>query len=117
MHVNHGPLQIELNLDGPTRPANHFAPFGSLNPFTMYLPPQFKAKDAAHAARLMRDYPLAALISNDDAGFPFVSHIPLHLSDAAEPWRLLGHVAKANPHWRYLAARPQALVTFMGPQA
>ncbi len=30
---------------------------------------------------------------------------------------LLGHCAKANPHWRYLQARPQALVTFMGPQA
>ena len=83
----------------------------------MYLPPQFKAKDAAHAARLIRAYPLAALISNDDGGFPFVSHVPLHLSADNEPWRLLGHVAKANPHWRYLAARPQALVSFMGPQA
>ncbi len=30
---------------------------------------------------------------------------------------LLGHVAKPNPHWKYLAARPQALVTFLGPQA
>jgi transcriptional regulator len=30
---------------------------------------------------------------------------------------LLGHCAKANPHWRYLQSRPQALVTFMGPQA
>jgi len=30
---------------------------------------------------------------------------------------LLGHCAKANPHWRYLQARPQALVTFMGSQA
>ena len=83
----------------------------------MYLPPQFKAKEATHAAQLMRSYPLASLISNDDDGFPFVTHVPLHLSDAAAPWRLLGHVAKANPHWRYLQARPQALVTFMGPQA
>jgi transcriptional regulator len=30
---------------------------------------------------------------------------------------LLGHVAKPNPHWRYLQARPQALVTFLGPHA
>ncbi len=83
----------------------------------MYLPPQFKAKEAAHAAQLIRGYPLASLISNDDDGYTFVTHIPLHLSDTAAPWRLLGHVAKANPHWRYLQARPQALVTFMGPQA
>ena len=83
----------------------------------MYLPPQFKAKDAAHAAQLIRAYPLASLISNDDDGFPFVTHLPLHLLDTAQPWRLLGHVAKPNPHWRYLAARPKALVSFMGPQA
>jgi transcriptional regulator len=30
---------------------------------------------------------------------------------------LLGHVAKGNPHWRYLEARPRALATFMGPHA
>jgi len=30
---------------------------------------------------------------------------------------LLGHCAKANPHWRYLQARPDALVSFLGPQA
>jgi transcriptional regulator len=49
-----------------------------------------------------------------------VSHIPLHLVEAGgqgDDWMLLGHVAKPNPHWKYLVARPQALVTFMGPQA
>ena len=83
----------------------------------MYLPPQFKTKDAVHAAELVRTYPLASLISNDDDGFPFVTHLPLHLLDEEQPWRLLGHVAKANPHWRYLQSRPKALVTFMGPHA
>ena len=80
----------------------------------MYLPPQFKAIDAAHATELMRSYPLASLISVDDDGLPFVTHLPLHVdSDTV----LLGHVAKPNPHWRYLQARPQAVVTFMGPHA
>jgi transcriptional regulator len=53
----------------------------------------------------------------DDSGFPFVSHIPLNLQDQDQPWRLLGHVARGNPHWRYLQARPKALVTFFGPHA
>ncbi|NJM43911.1 MAG: FMN-binding negative transcriptional regulator [Brachymonas sp.] len=86
----------------------------------MYQPPQFKSTDSAHAVRIMREHPFASLISNDDAGLPFVSHIPLHLlasGDDVTQWKLLGHVAKPNPHWRYLAARPKALVTFMGPQA
>ena len=83
----------------------------------MYLPPQFKPNERIHALKLMRDHPLASLISVDESAFPFVSHVPLHLEQDDEKIMLLGHCAKANPHWRYLQARPQALVTFMGPQA
>jgi transcriptional regulator len=83
----------------------------------MYQPPQFRSEDAAIAAELMRAYPFASLISNDDTGFPFVSHLPLHLEEREGRFVLLGHCAKPNPHWRYLKERPQALVTFMGPHA
>ncbi len=83
----------------------------------MYLPPQFNAKDRAHAAALVREYAFASLISNDDQGLPFVTHLPLHLVEDGEEWTLLGHCAKPNPHWKYLQARPQAVVTFMGPHA
>jgi transcriptional regulator len=89
----------------------------------MYEPPQFKAKDPAVAARLMREHPFASLVSTDDAGLPYVTHLPLHLEDrapqgAAEPrWVLLGHVAKPNAHWRHLQARPVAVASFLGPHA
>ena len=83
----------------------------------MYLPAQFKSTDNAHAAELMRSNPFASLISVDEAGLPFVSHIPLHLQERDGHSVLLGHVARANPHWRYLQARPKALVTFLGPHA
>lgn len=83
----------------------------------MYLPPPFNTDDRAHAVALMRAYPFASLISNDDESQPYVTHLPLHLQEAGESWTLLGHVARGNPHWRYLQARPQALVTFLGPQA
>jgi transcriptional regulator len=84
----------------------------------MYLPPHFnKSQDRSIAARIVREHPFAQLISNDDSGFPYVTPLPLHLVEEGENWKLLGHVAKPNPHWKYLAARPQALVTFMGPQA
>lgn len=82
----------------------------------MYLPPQFKG-DRAQAAALINDHPFASLISVDDAGLPFVTHLPLHLESRGEELVLLGHVAKANPHWRYLQARPQAVATFLGPHA
>ena len=87
----------------------------------MYLPPQFAAKDSttthATAHALIRANPFASLISNDDDGLPFVTPLPLHLLAEGSDTLLLGHCAKPNPHWRYLAARPKAVVTFMGPHA
>ena len=87
----------------------------------MYQPPQFKSTDLAIATRLMCEHPLASLISNDDDGLPFVTHLPLHVEErpatggGAPALVLLGHCAKPNPHWRYLQARPRAVVTFLGP--
>lgn len=90
----------------------------------MYLPPQFKAVGDAHAIALMRAYPLASLISTGTDGFPLVTHLPLHIltpEGAGSPIQLLGHVARANPHWRLLQPRggapAEALVSFMGPHA
>ncbi len=93
----------------------------------IYQPAQFRSDNVVHVHALMQAHPLASLVSNDDTGFPVVTHIPLHLQEpaagagevdeAGQPMVLLGHCARANPHWRYLQARPQALVTFMGPQA
>ncbi|AOW13429.1 transcriptional regulator [Hydrogenophaga crassostreae] len=82
----------------------------------MYLPQQFADKNLVYARELMRSHPFASLISNDEEGLPFVTHVPLHLVESdSQPWRLLGHCAKANPHWRHLEVRPKAVVTFLGP--
>jgi len=83
----------------------------------MYLPPQFAENDPSIACAVMRAQPLASLISNDDQGLPFVTPLPLHVQEGDGSILLLGHCAKANPHWRYLQARPQAVVTFLGPNA
>jgi len=81
----------------------------------MYLPPQFVAKDPAIALEVMRSHPLASLISCDDDGLPFVTHLPLHAEQQGDALVLWGHCARPNPHWRYLQARPRALATFLGP--
>lgn len=65
----------------------------------------------------MRSHPFASLISNDDEGLPFVTPLPLHFLEEGDKKLLLGHCARPNPHWKYLSARPQAVVTFMGPHA
>lgn len=84
----------------------------------MYLPPQFRSEDRALAARLVRQHPFASLVSTDDEGAPFVTHLPLHLKEQGDGgWLLLGHCARPNPQWRHLQARPRALATFLGPHA
>lgn len=83
----------------------------------MHLPPQFASKDAAIARELMRSHPFASLISVDDDGLPFVTQLPLHLEEAGEGLLLLGHVARPNPHGKYLRERHRAKVSFLGPHA
>ena len=84
----------------------------------MYMPPQFNAKDPAIALELMRSHPFASLISNDNDGLPFVTHLPLVAEQqGGDRLVLWGHCAKPNPHWRYLQARPQAVATFLGPHS
>lgn len=91
----------------------------------MYLPAHFKNTDPSIAQRIMREHPLASVVSVDADGFPVLSHIPLHWQ-AASLWTddttcahgvLQGHCARANPHAKLLADQKQALVSFMGPQA
>ncbi|KAF1067316.1 FMN-binding negative transcriptional regulator [Variovorax sp.] len=86
----------------------------------MYMPPQFNAKDPAVALELIRAHPFASLISTDDDGLPYVTHLPLvpeQRTGEGGGLVLWGHCAKPNPHWRYLQARPSAVATFLGPHA
>lgn len=84
----------------------------------MYLPPQFNAKDRAVAAELMHANSFASLITTDDEGLPFVTHLPLVLEERGNDGLVLwGHCAKPNAQWRHLQARPRAVVTFLGPHA
>ena len=83
----------------------------------MYQPPQFQSKDRTQALDIIRAHPFASLISVDDVGLPFVTHLPLHLEEQGDKLVLFGHCAKPNAHWNYLKQRPQAVVTFLGPNA
>lgn len=77
--------------------------------------------EAGQAARLIAENPLSALIGPDEQGRSFVSHLPLTLiEEPAEDgagWRLEGHMARANPHWPWLASQQEVLAVFTGPDA
>lgn len=91
----------------------------------MYLPKHFNHSDPTIAQRIMREHPLASIVSVGSDGFPVLSYLPLHWQEASL-WSdglpskhgfFLGHCARANPQAQLLASQPQALVSFMGPQA
>ncbi|MFZ0200931.1 MAG: FMN-binding negative transcriptional regulator [Candidatus Sulfotelmatobacter sp.] len=82
----------------------------------MYIPEHFRLRHDGEAVAFMRANPFAILISSTDAG-PFATHLPLFVREEAEKVFLRGHVAKANPHWRYLEQQAQCLTIFHGPHA
>ena len=84
----------------------------------MYMPSQFETKDAAAIQALMRAHPFAALIGQDGDGQPFATHLPmLHVEDGTTHGHLIGHVARANQHWRLFGSAAPALAIFAGPNA
>ncbi len=66
---------------------------------------------------LIRNRPLATLVTLGANGIN-ANHIPLHLAEMPEPFGVLrGHIARANPLWRDLAADVETPAIFHGPDA
>jgi len=79
----------------------------------VYIPEYFRARNHADTLAFMRANPFAILISTTADG-PFATHLPLFMRAEEEKVFLRGHVAKANPHWRYLEQQPECLTIFHG---
>lgn len=83
----------------------------------MYIPKQFEAPDRAATIEVMREYPLATLISTDAEGAPLGTPLPVAVSEEGAETTLHFHVARANPHEKLLAANARSMIAFMGPHA
>lgn len=79
---------------------------------SLYVPAHFHAPDDASAFAVIRAYPFATLITSADADL-HVSHLPL---GSGPDGTLTGHMARANPHWRYFAVG-RTVAIFHGPHA
>lgn len=82
----------------------------------MYIPEHFRVREHATAVAFMRANPFAILVSSND-DVPFATHLPFVIQEQEERMVLRGHVAKANPHWRYLQQESRTLTIFHGPHA
>ena len=83
---------------------------------SLYRPAAFASDDQAAIARLFDEHPFATLIT-PGAGEPQVSHVPLlHQRGLGPHGSLIGHMARANPHWTHFGSGA-SLAIFHGPHA
>lgn len=82
----------------------------------MYIPKAFDVSDEQVLLNFIKQNSFGILFSQTEQG-PFASHLPfLHDPSMDEHGYLIGHMAKANSHWKD-ANNNEVLVVFSGPHA
>jgi transcriptional regulator len=98
----------------PSMASSRQARFGEA---AMYLPSSFRQDDLGELHRQILDCRLATVVSQGPDGL-VASQLPLLLEPSEGQYgTLYGHFARANPHWRDLAAGGETLVICQGPDA
>ncbi|MCT7354676.1 FMN-binding negative transcriptional regulator [Streptomyces sp. 15-116A] len=92
----------------------------------MFVPAPYRRPDGSWMTDLLTGNPLALMTSSGPAGAePYATHLPV-IPDPDMPgeWSedlagglLLGHMNRANPHWKALADGDPVLLVFTGPHA
>jgi transcriptional regulator len=84
----------------------------------MYRPAYSKADDFQLSLDLVKDFPLGLLISQSPSlsDLPEANYYPFFLHDEGGLKYLVGHIAKANPHWRSLDQKTVG-IHFLGPNS
>lgn len=81
----------------------------------MYNPSRFKSENMQEAFELMDQYPFATVVSVSE-NKPTISHLPLTPKWLNDKIELIGHMARANLHWKILATSPTTVI-FHGPHS
>lgn len=83
----------------------------------MYVPRHFAGEESA-ARDIMTAHSWALLMTSDEAGAPMATHLALLWQDDGSPHgSLIGHMARANPHWKLFERGTASLALFWGPHA
>jgi transcriptional regulator len=80
----------------------------------MYVPKPFQPRDDAEIEAFVAGHPFATIVSPSPSGLS-VTHVPVALRQGPSGLVLVGHVARANPHWELMTGAADALAIFLGP--
>ena len=81
---------------------------------TTYIPPHFRTTDEHTLREFMDTYDFVTIIGSSSDGL-MASHIPVLVRSSGATLVIVGHMARANPHWRLMDGATPALVIFQGP--
>ena len=84
---------------------------------TLYIPKHFREEDEAALVSLIEANAFGTLVSASPEGALNVSHIPFEVRREGGGLKLLGHLARANPHWQALEGARETIAIFEGPHA
>jgi transcriptional regulator len=83
----------------------------------MYIPKHFEGSEPV-GREIMQAHSWALLMTSDAAGAPVATHLALlWQADGSEHGSLIGHMARANDHWKLFDRPAESLALFWGPHA
>lgn len=83
----------------------------------MYIPKHFEASEAI-GREIMQAHSWALLVTTGADGAPFASHLALlWQEDGSAHGHLIGHMARANSHWKLFDGAAESMAMFWGPHA
>ncbi|WIM10468.1 FMN-binding negative transcriptional regulator [Enhydrobacter sp.] len=83
----------------------------------MYIPKLFEASETM-GREIMRAHSWALLVTTGADGTPFASHLALlWQEDGSAHGHLIGHMARANSHWKLFEGAADSMAMFWGPHA
>jgi transcriptional regulator len=82
----------------------------------MYLPDAFKVVDDVEIHAFIQRYDFATMVSAAPTG-PIASHVPVVVRGEATGLVIVGHLARANAHWRVMDGSVECLAIFHGPHS
>ena len=82
----------------------------------MYIPEAFKVVDEGQIDVFVQRYDFATIVSSPATGL-IATHVPVVVRREAAGLVVVGHVARANSHWRVMDGSVEGLAIFHGPHS
>ncbi len=82
----------------------------------MYVPEAFKVVDEGEIQAFVQRYDFATMVSSPATGL-IATHVPVVVRRETTGLVVVGHVARANSHWRVMDGSVECLAIFHGPHS